>query len=231
MSKSQNQLIRFFLFAGIILGSISFSCSHDQPQSASLSGKKEIPVITFKNLSPPYTDYDYFLGSQAYGFQFNATSFNVINAWWLAEISTLVCADEDFVRSRFEAAGLSNVRFFDKQSTQCFVANNDKYAIIAFRGSEIWKKRQTLDLNEVLADLKADVDIRELKFIDSDGTIRDSMVENEIPVNQPRDETYGQARSSQPAFSFRGFIPAPFRDHVPLLYAVHLWNNIIAIQE
>ena len=338
LSKSQNQMIRFFLFAGIILGSIGFSWAYDQPQSASLSGKKEIPKITFKNLSPPYEDYDYFLGSQAYDFQFNATSFNVINAWWLAEISTLVYADEDFVRSRFEAAGLSNVRFFDKQSTQCFVANNDKYAIVAFRGSEIWKKRETLDLNEVLADLKADVDIRlvdwhqggkvhrgfkealdevwpdllpyismlddkgckvwitghslggalaalcgglygktqgvytfgspwvgdknfkkhlnvkvyrivngkdivsripsfgifvhigELKFIDNDGIIQDSMVENKLPVNQPRDETYGQERSSQTAFSFKGFIPAPFRDHVPLLYAVHLWNNIIASQ-
>ena len=339
MSKSQNQMIRFFLFAGIILGSISISWAYDQPQSASFSGKKEIPVITFKNLSPPYKDYDYFLGSQAYDFQFNATSFNVINAWWLAEISTLVYADEDFVRSRFEAAGLSNVRFFDKQSTQCFVAHNDKYAIVAFRGSEIWKKRQTLDLNDVLADLKADVDIRlvdwhqggkvhrgfmealyevwpdllpyisklddkgckvwitghslggalavlcgglygktqgvytfgspwvgdknfkehlsvkvyrivngkdivsripsfgifvyigELKFIDSNGNIHGSMVENELPVNQPRDETYGQERSNQPAFSFRGFIPAPFRDHVPLLYAVHLWNTIIASHE
>jgi hypothetical protein len=57
------------------------------------------------------------------------------------------------------------------------------------------------------------------------------MVEDELPVNQPRDETYGQARSSQAAFSFNGFIPALFRDHVPLLYAVHLWNNIIASQE
>jgi len=339
LSKSQNQMIRFFLFAGIILGATGFSWAYDQPQSALLSGKKEVPVITFKNLSPPYEDYDYFLGSQAYDFQFNATSFNLINAWWLAEISTLVYADEDFVRSRFEAAGLSTVRFFDKQSTQCFVANNDQYAIVAFRGSEIWKKRQTLDLNEVFADLKTDVDIRrvdwhqggkvhrgfkealddvwpdllpyitmlddkeckvwitghslggalavlcgglygktqgvytfgspwvgdknfkeqlnvkvyrivngkdivaripsfgifvhigDVKFIDNDGIVQDSMVEDELPVNQPRDETYGQARSSQTELSFRGFVPAPFRDHVPLLYAVHLWNNIIASLE
>jgi hypothetical protein len=125
-------MIRFFLFAAIILGTISFSWAYDQSQSASYSGKKEIPKITFKNLSPPYEDYDYFLGSRACDFQFNATSFNAINDWWLAEISTLVYADEDFVRSRFETAGLPNVRFFDKQSMQCFVANNDKYAIVAF---------------------------------------------------------------------------------------------------
>jgi len=132
-------MIRFFLFAGIILGSTGFLWAYDQPQSASLSGKKEIPVINFKNLLPPYKDYDYFLGSQTYDFQFNATSFNLINAWCLAEISTLVYADEDFVRSRFEAAGLSIVRFFEKQSTQCFMAIDDQYAIVAFRGSEIWE--------------------------------------------------------------------------------------------
>jgi hypothetical protein len=304
-------------------------------QSASPSGKKEVPIITFKNLSPPYKDYDYFQGSKTYGFQFDATSFSIINAWWLAEVSTLVYADEEFVRSRFYEAGLPEVKFFDKLSTQCYVANNDKFAIIAFRGSEIWKKREKLDLNQVVADLKADVDIRridwpqggkvhrgfkealdevwpdllpyirklddkgckiwitghslggalatlcsglyanvqgvytfgspwvgdedfkerlnvkvyrivngqdivsripslglfvhigEFKFIDSDGNIRDAMVENEPPANQPRDETYGQGSSGQGKNSFAGFIPAPFRDHVPLLYAVHIWNNLI----
>ena len=69
-------------------------------------------------------------------------------------------ADEDFVRARFSQAGLPQVRFFDKQSTQCYVANNDQFAIVAFRGSEIWKKQETFDLNKVIADLKADVDIR-----------------------------------------------------------------------
>jgi triacylglycerol lipase len=298
-------------------------------------GKKEIPVITFKNLSPPYLDYEYFQGRQAFDFKYGATSFSLINAWWLAEVSTLVYADEDFVRSRFEAIGLPNIRFFDVKSTQCFVANNDKFAIVAFRGSEIWKKRETLDLSEMVADLKADTDIRlldwpkggkvhrgfmealyevwhdllpcisqldnkgckiwitghslggalatlcgelygkaqgiyafgspwvgdknfkdqmstkvyrivngkdivsripsfgifvhvgEAKFIDSDGIIRDTIVEDELPVNQPRDEAYGQRKTDPAANSFRGFIPAPFRDHVPLLYAVHLWNNLI----
>jgi hypothetical protein len=54
------------------------------------------------------------------------------------------------------------------------------------------------------------------------------MIENEPPVNRPRDETYGQENTHQPQKnSFAGFVPAAFRDHVPLLYAIHLWNNII----
>jgi triacylglycerol lipase len=89
-----------------------------------------------------------------------ATSFNLVNAWWLAEISTLAYAEEGFVRTQLERAGLSEVKFFDKRSTQCFVANNDKFAIVAFRGSEIWKKKEKVALSKKIADLKTDVDIR-----------------------------------------------------------------------
>jgi hypothetical protein len=42
------------------------------------------------------------------------------------------------------------------------------------------------------------VHVGELKFIDSDGVIRDTMIENEPPVNQPRDETYGWGNTNQP---------------------------------
>ena len=330
------KIIFIIVFQG---GGIFAAAAQDVPQAVPQPAKKEIPRITFKNLSPPFTDYDYFQGYQEYPFQVQATGFNLINAWWLAEVSTLVYADEDFVRARFSKAGLPQVRFFDKQSTQCYVANNDQFAIVAFRGSEIWKKQETFDLSKVIADLKADVDIRltdwhqggkvhrgfkealeevwldllpyirqldnkgctiwmtghslgaalatlcagrygnvqgvytfgsprlgndvfkekfdvntyrivnnddivarvpppgayvhvgELKFIDSDGVIRDHMIEKEYPVKKQPDETYGQENTNPPKKnSFAGFVPAAFRDHVPLLYAVHLWNNIIETQ-
>ncbi|MGB5749188.1 MAG: lipase family protein [Desulfobacterales bacterium] len=320
------------LLSGGIIAAMAQNEPHEVPQLA----KKEVPRVTFKNLSPPFKDYDYFQNHREYPFQVQATAFNLINAWWLAEISTLVYADEDFVRTRFGQAGLTEVRFFDKQSTQCYVAHNDQLAIVAFRGSEIWKKKEKFDLNRVMADLKADVDIRladwppggkvhrgfkdaleevwsdlfpyitqldgkgcklwvtghslgaalatlcasrydniqgvytfgsprvgndgfkekldaniyrvvnnddivarvpppgtyvhvgELKFIDSDGNIQDHMIARERPANEPRDGTYDQESTNpQDRNSFAGFVPAAFRDHVPLLYAVHLWNNII----
>ena len=72
------------------------------------------------------------------------------------------------------------------------------------------------------------VHVGELKFIDGDGIIRDTVTESELPTNQPRDEAYGQANASQSKKnSFKGFVPAPIRDHVPLLYAIYIWNNII----
>jgi triacylglycerol lipase len=311
-----------------------------EAQPVSQSGKKEIPKITLKNLSPPYLDYDYFRHSKKYVFQFNATSFNLINTWWLAEASTLVYANQNFVRSQFRKAGLPKVKFFDNQSTQCFVANNDKFAIVAFRGSDIWNKNEKFDLKKVVADLKTDVDIwltnwqqggkvhrgfkealeevwpdllpyirklhnkgckiwitghslgaalatlsaglygsaqgvytfgsprvgnevfkenfdvkiyrivnnddivprlpppgkyfhvGELKFIDSNGIIQETMIENEGPVDQPRDKPYDSVNTNQTKKStFAEFIPASFRDHVPLLYSIHIWNNIIKNQQ
>jgi hypothetical protein len=161
MVKATGKIILNILFIIVLLNrSIIAATAQDVSQAMPQPTKKEIPRITFKNLSPPFKDYDYFQGYQEYPFQVQLTAFSLINAWWLAEASTLVYADEDFVRTRFSKAGLPNVRFFDKQSTQCYVANNDQFAIVAFRGSEIWKKKEKFDLNKVMADLKADVDIR-----------------------------------------------------------------------
>jgi hypothetical protein len=328
------------LAAGIALlcavGCLVQNDAHEEHKT----GKKDVPVITLKNLSPPYRDFVYFQGSEEYGFEAQATSFSLINAWWLAEASTLAYADEEFAKSRFKTAGMTAVKFFDKQSTQCYVANNERFAIVAFRGSEIWKKRETFDLDKILADLRADVDIRlvdwpqggkvhrgfkealdevwpelrpyigklhrrgcsiwitghslggalatlsgslldsvqgvytygspwvgnedfranikikiyrvvnaadivsrmptlgvfvhvgEPKFLDRDGILRDKLVDDELPPNQPRAETYGQGSSASPGTgAFKGYIPAPFRDHVPLLYAVHTWNNLVEGRE
>ena len=41
-----------------------------------------------------------------------------------------------FARSTFARAGLPEVRFFDGKSTQCYVAGNDDFIIVAFRGTE-----------------------------------------------------------------------------------------------
>jgi hypothetical protein len=83
-----------------------------------------------------------------------------LKTWWLAESSTLVYSGDDFVKPRFSQANLREVHFFDSKSTQCHVANNDTFAIVAFRGSEIWKKREKVNLNKMAADLKTNIDIR-----------------------------------------------------------------------
>ena len=337
MKATGNLFLQIIYAIAFLAGSNIAAMALDESQAAAQPALKEVPLITFKNLSPPFKDYDYFQNHRKFPFRVQATAFNLINAWWLAEAATLVYADPDFVIPRFREAGFTQVRFFDKLSTQCYVADNGRSAIVAFRGSEIWKKDGNFDLNKVIADLKADVDIRftqwppggkvhrgfkealdevwpdlspyikkleskgckiwitghslgaalatlcaarygkvqgiyafgsprvgdegfkkkldvkiyrvvnnddifcrvpppgryvhvgELKFIDRDGIIRDQKAEREPSAAYQRpDERYGQDDThSQKKNSFKGFVPAPFRDHVPLLYAVHIWNNLL----
>ena len=43
------------------------------------------------------------------------------------------------------------------------ITSNDKFALVVFRGSEIWKKKEKFDPAKVVADLMTDVDIRLVK--------------------------------------------------------------------
>jgi hypothetical protein len=122
--------------------------------------KKEIPVFTLANLAPPYIEHAYFEGHDLLPFQADAVSFNLANAWWLAEASTLAYAEEEFATDWFKKAGFDEVRFFDQRSTQCFVASNREFAVVAFRGSEVWRRRGKTDLRVIAADLMTNADFR-----------------------------------------------------------------------
>ena len=315
---------------------VSGAFAQDEADTVDRSWRKDVPEITWKNISPPFKDYRYYNHVEVFPFEFNSKTYSPVNAWWLSEAATLVYADEDFVRSRFKKAGLENVVFLNKDSTQCFVAGNDKYAFVVFRGSEIWKKRKKFDLEKVLADLMTDVDIRlvrweqggkvhrgfknsldevwddliiliekmrrkgvkiwfgghslgaalatlaadrysntagvytigsprvgdsdfrdryhvqnyrivnnsdivtkvppagfyrhvgEIRYIDGHGSVHDRIPESEkenIEIkHEPRDNYISD---NQFRGGLQGLVPDAFRDHVPLIYTVHLWNNLI----
>ncbi|MGO9138564.1 MAG: lipase family protein [Syntrophales bacterium] len=118
-----------------------------------------LPEITFDAIAPPYPRYSYFDGVESYPFRRRATAFDMVNAWWLIEASTLAYAEEDFVHPRFQKAGLTEVKFFTGNGTQCFVANNDEFAVIVFRGTEIRRREGKSDYRNIIADLKTDADI------------------------------------------------------------------------
>jgi triacylglycerol lipase len=117
--------------------------------------KKELHTITWENIIPPYNRYVYFKDHELCPFRPNANMFNIINAWWLIEASTLVYSGEDFVRSNFQRAGLHEVKFFSGESTQCFVASNQHFAIVAFRGSELPKPGENSDFRGIFNDWMA----------------------------------------------------------------------------
>jgi len=122
--------------------------------------KKEVPRITFENISPPFDQYDYFQNRLLLPFEYDASSFSLINAWWLAEVSTLVYSDATHIWQRLRQAGFKQVQFIQHDGTYGFVAAHDRFAIVAFRGSEIWRREEKFDIQRVLADLKTNIDIR-----------------------------------------------------------------------
>lgn len=121
--------------------------------------KKDLYEITVKNLAPPYLDYEYFKHCDQLPFRYTANVFDMVNAWWLIEAATLVYAEKEFVIEKFTRnANLPEVKYFDGKSTQCFVAGNTDFAIVAFRGSEARLRQGDNDPRHVIADWLADLD-------------------------------------------------------------------------
>ncbi len=121
--------------------------------------KKDLYKITLKNMAPPYLDYEYFKNCDQLPFRYNSNVFDMVNAWWLIEAATLVYAEIEFIIEKFkQTAGLPEVKLFEGKSTQCFVASNAKFAIVAFRGSEARLRESDADPRHVIADWLADLD-------------------------------------------------------------------------
>jgi triacylglycerol lipase len=118
-----------------------------------------LPEVSWETIAPPYLNYNYFEGSKTYRFRYNANIFNVVNAWWLIEASTLAYAEEAFARDKFLRAGLTEVAFFSGDGTQCFVANNDHFVIVAFRGTEIRPRPGTPGYKNIVEDIMTDFEI------------------------------------------------------------------------
>jgi predicted lipase len=80
----------------------------------------------------------------------------MVNAWWLIEASTLVYADKDFAAQNFkQKAGFQEVEYYDGKATQCYLVSNDKYAVVAFRGSEAKLREGDSNIGHIFADWMA----------------------------------------------------------------------------
>ena len=119
-----------------------------------------LPAITLENIAPPYLNYPFFQGSELYPFRPNAASFDMVNAWWLVEAATLAYAEKDFAGEKFRHAGLSEVELFTGAGTQCYVAHNDDFLIVVFRGTEIRQRPGQFDFGNIIEDLNTDADFR-----------------------------------------------------------------------
>jgi triacylglycerol lipase len=68
--------------------------------------KKKPPPSTFKKLSPPNRDYPYFENWRNNRFRFEVTQYELVNAWWLAEVSLLAYAESSFIEDVLNKVGL-----------------------------------------------------------------------------------------------------------------------------
>jgi hypothetical protein len=102
---------------------------------------KPVPPAKFSQIAPPNENYTYFEERERNPFVPGATAFNLVNAGWMADFALLAYGDENFINDKFNRSGLTaagfKLKFFSRQTTQCFVAHNEEFAVLSFRGTEI----------------------------------------------------------------------------------------------
>ena len=118
--------------------------------------------IDLEEIAPPYLKYKYFQHAHLDSFQFQPQAtgkFNLANAWWLCEASILSYANEDFIREKlaYPNVNLPEVKFFNGINTQCYVANNEDFLILAFRGTEIKARQGETNIIKIILSILVDI--------------------------------------------------------------------------
>lgn len=128
--------------------------------------RKVHPPVTHANLVPPYHDYAYFENADENPFRPGARGFEMVNAWWLAEAATLVYHLPDRIEAELRRAGFGVVENVEDAGTgtECVVAANDEFILVAFRGTESGLRRNDPDFRHIFNDLMTDARFRLTPF-------------------------------------------------------------------
>ena len=162
---------------------------------------KLIPPPSGIPLFVPDLDYNYFENHDAHPLQPEAPGFALVNAWWMAEMALLAYADHDFVKQELTKTSFSmeGDKPFSGKSTQCYVIQNDRLVILAFRGTEF---RQPDELpkrwHDVASDWLADADFSLVEFDGGDGDVHQGFHKALNEVWTPLSATLQALRQAQP---------------------------------
>ncbi|MEM7553726.1 MAG: hypothetical protein AAF378_06440 [Cyanobacteria bacterium P01_A01_bin.84] len=100
---------------------------------------KTIPIATIKHCFPPnHNSYQCFDNFHNHPFDYKTNQFQLVNAWWLAETALLSYEEPEFAIKYFQDVGL-HAKLFSKDNVQCYVAHNDKFVFVVFRGTQVYK--------------------------------------------------------------------------------------------
>ena len=99
--------------------------------------RKPIPPPSLELVFLPESDTEYvhFEDGDVVPFEPTATGFSRVNAWWLADAALLSYWDPGAAKAIWERAGLQ-FEFASAGGTQCHIAWNDSFVIVAFRGTQ-----------------------------------------------------------------------------------------------
>jgi triacylglycerol lipase len=99
--------------------------------------QKPAPVYSLDLVFHPERDssYGYFENAAAHLFQSNPVGFARVNVWWLADSALLTYWDEANAKAIFNTAGLQS-KFVKVGSTDGYIAWQNDFVIVAFRGTE-----------------------------------------------------------------------------------------------
>jgi triacylglycerol lipase len=102
--------------------------------------KKALPPPSFRLVLAPASDsnYKHFEDALEAPFEASASTLSRVNAWWLADASLLAYWNEADVNARFRSPAGLDSRLIEnhEKDTQCYVAWNDAFVVVAFRGTQ-----------------------------------------------------------------------------------------------
>jgi triacylglycerol lipase len=102
-----------------------------------MTKKKDLPPPSAELLFHPErdTEYQYFEDSTKNPFDPAAQRFSRVNAWWLADAALLAYSGQQKMREVYDRLRLQS-EFLQGGSTQCHLAWNERFVIVAFRGTQ-----------------------------------------------------------------------------------------------
>ena len=116
-------------------------------------------------IAPP-KGYKYFQDVDNYYFKENTTKYSIINAWWMSELATLIYESEDKVREEIDKLTNHEVIWLnnDETHTQGVVIEFNKFVVISFRGTELFRVSEINSIEEINAffqDFMTDINVIE----------------------------------------------------------------------
>jgi triacylglycerol lipase len=115
--------------------------------------QRPAPVYSLDFVLHPERDaaYQHFENALDNPFMPRPEDFPLVNVWWLTEAALLSYWSRETAIPAFEAARFQ-CEFIEKSGTECYVASQNEFVIVAFRGTQAGDWRDFLsDTNIVLA--------------------------------------------------------------------------------